>query len=217
MNWSKWISLFSLILVTGLVAYFGGVDLLFTTDIERYYEKIDGGYFYVLLLTLCLMIVQNLLTLFPILILVLFNQWLFDFWLGFLWSWIGTVIGALCVFLFAKLWFTSLIKHKRSQELFTRIRKHGIIAVFVARLIPIFPSNLINIASGLSGISLRHFFIGTVFGNLIFTFVLSLIGSGFVEEDNQSLLYWGIILVALMMWGGITYWKKGLRKREHVQ
>lgn len=214
MNWKKWFSLIFLLLVVGSVAFFGGIDLLFSNDVELYYEKVNGGIIYILLITLGLMIVQNLITLFPIVILVLLNQWLFDFWWGFAWSWIGTVIAAICVFLFAKHWFTSLIKNKRSQELFTRIRKHGIIAVFVARLIPVFPSNIINIASGLSGISLKQFLIGTLFGNMIFIFVLSLIGTGVVEENNQQLLYWGIALIALLMWGSITYWKKGLKRGE---
>ncbi|GAA0380680.1 TVP38/TMEM64 family protein [Bacillus horti] len=217
MDWKKWLISLLLLIVIGSVILFGGIDLLFSNDIELFYEKIHGGIFFVLLLTLSLMIVQNLLTVFPVVILVLLNQWLFDFWLGFFWSWAGTVIGSIIVFMFSKNWFNSLIKNKRIQELFTRIRRHGIMAVFIARLIPIFPSNLINIASGLSGIGLREFFIGTIFGNMIFVFILSLIGTGFVEENNQQFLYWGLVLVVLMAWGAYVYWKKGFKRKEQAQ
>ena len=57
------------------------------------------------------------------------------------------------------------------------------------RLLPIFPFFIINIAAGVLGVSLRHFFIGTLLGIIPGTFIYAWVGSGlgFALEQGHTL------------------------------
>jgi uncharacterized membrane protein YdjX (TVP38/TMEM64 family) len=95
------------------------------------------------------------------------------------------------------------------------MEQNGLIFVFQARIIPFVPTSLINILSGLSSIKFKHFMVGTMFGNLIFFFVLSLIPAGLMEGNMEQNILLGILLVLV---GAVVFFllKKKQKRRKQL-
>lgn len=80
---------------------------------------------------------------------------------------VGATAGALAGFALARLLGREAVEQwagprvRRGEDL---LRRHGVLGVFVARLVPIVPFTVVNYASGLSPILLRHYLLGTVPG-----------------------------------------------------
>ncbi|TAN60136.1 TVP38/TMEM64 family protein [bacterium] len=78
---------------------------------------------------------------------------------------IGATIGACVAFLAARRmgrqWVSARLKGKRLKDLDSEVARMGWKAVAVARLIPLFPYNLLNFAFGLTGIKFGHYAVAT--------------------------------------------------------
>ncbi|WP_307397663.1 TVP38/TMEM64 family protein [Paenibacillus anaericanus] len=152
------------------------------------------------------MVVQNLFTIIPLILVISVNISLFGFVNGYLWSWVSSVIGGILAFLMARYWFQDLLlKHLNPKyQKWTKVENKGFLFVFLGRVFPFAPTSLINIAAGVSAVPLRPFIIGTITGNMIFFFAISLIVKGLwsVQLENNILLILGavIVILALILW-----------------
>ncbi|MBK5491834.1 TVP38/TMEM64 family protein [Bacillus sp. TH13] len=125
----------------------------------------------------------------PILVFVFANAIAFGFWFGFLYSWIGVVIGAMLVFLiirsFGRSRFFSFVnKHERVRKTMGWIERKGFVPLFVIFCFPVGPSALINVVAGLSRISVKQFGLALAFGKFVKLFILTYIG-----YDLMSLIH----------------------------
>lgn len=125
---------------------------------------------------------------FPRLLFCSLAGFLFDFWLGLLWSHLGTLIGAYGTFLFAR-WTGPaglLEKYPRFKTLATRMENHGWFSVLLIRQLPL--SGLYNdILLGLSAVGHRDFWIGTALGFLPLGVTATLVGAGIVQANLPKL------------------------------
>jgi len=145
---------------------------------EQLLQLANHNFVLLLLITFCLMIIQNLFSVIPLLLLISINVSLFDFMYGYLWSWLTSVLGAVITFLIARSGFQRFFR-LRNQRVINRIERNGFYFVLIGKLFPLIPSSVINIAAGLSTVSFKRFAYGTLIGNLIYLSVLSLIHIGF--------------------------------------
>ncbi|MCL6518042.1 VTT domain-containing protein [Alicyclobacillus sp.] len=102
------------------------------------------------------------------------------YWPALLAAWAAATLAAI-----SKFWLERLFFQKHVQRVFSRYRgwdalvrfldKNGFVAVLITRLIPVFPSALINFASAVTGISMGAFSLATALGKLpaIMTFTLA--------------------------------------------
>lgn len=108
---------------------------------------------------------------------VMFPRWLitlaavaiFGAWAAFAYALIGVVLAALCGFVAGKLVRHDTVWHMagpRIHRLTRLLRRHGLIAVTLVRLVPIAPFIVINLVMGAMRIRLHHFVIGTILGML---------------------------------------------------
>ena len=65
-----------------------GFSLLREGDIEAFEEYLDENLFSALMLMLLFMVIQNAISMIPLVLLVSINVIVFGFWGGFLWSWV---------------------------------------------------------------------------------------------------------------------------------
>lgn len=111
-----------------------------------------------------------------IIICIIPGQWLqiaagylYGFWLGYLYSFIGAVIGSILTYNLAK-WLGRDAVHmifgeERFQEYMHKVNsKKGIIIIFLIFLIPGIPKDLCNYVAGLSDIKLKPFLIVSLIG-----------------------------------------------------
>ncbi len=165
-------------------------------------KKIMGGDFKsVLLVTMGLMIIQNLFSLVPFLLLTAFNIWLFGFIYGYFWSLIGNILGSLLVFYLARYSIHSWGQNYKDVQLKKKVEENGFSTILIARMLPIIPSSIINIAGGISNIHQKDFILSTVIGHTIFVFVLSIFSLGIISLDQQYIAYLLVSLLVLFVIG----------------
>ena len=124
---------------------------------------------------------------------------------------IGALIGETCAFLLgrylAKDWISQKIEHSQVfSALNEALNREGLKIILLTRLSPIFPFSLLNYAFGVTGISLRDYFLGSI-GMIPMTITYVYFGS-LAEDlthisDASSLVHPGIQL-SLKIFGFIA-------------
>ncbi|WP_078430577.1 TVP38/TMEM64 family protein [Alkalihalobacterium alkalinitrilicum] len=170
------------------------VSLVRNGDVESIRSTMDGSIIYKLLFSLIAMVIQNTFTIIPLILLISINVALFGFFYGFIWSWLSSIIAAIIVFITVRYFFQGWLIHKVSPKLLAKAKKKGFLYVFEARIFPFVPTSLVNIVSGLSPIQLKFFIFGTLIGNFIYFFALSLIPLGLLSLNIDKHVI-GIIIV----------------------
>ncbi|GIP31877.1 TVP38/TMEM64 family protein [Paenibacillus sp. J2TS4] len=160
--------------------------------------------------------IEALLPFLPLFIIVAGNASAYGLWLGFLYSWIGTVIGACLIFLLARRFggrFSRYIadKYPKADRFFSWIERKGFTPLFVMYCFPFTPSFFVNIAAGISTVPLRTYVASVLLGKSVMVFMMSFIG-----HDWQGLFYypWRIVLVAAVLF---ILWYAGKRVEKRYQ
>jgi len=93
---------------------------------------------------------------------------------------IGLLIGSVIAFYIARLGgkpiIVKLIGNKWLNRVDKWIEKNGVIAIFITRLVPVIPFDLISYLSGITRIKFKHYFPATVLGAFPRTFLLAVVG-----------------------------------------
>lgn len=151
----------------------------------------------------------------PLFIFVMANANAFGLWLGFLFSWVGSTIGALLVFLVVRKFgqkrlLVFISRHPKVQKLMNWVERHGFGPLFLLMCFPFTPSAVINIVAGLSKISIAQYMLALSIGKMVMIFTISFIG-----YDLHSLLTkpFRSIIVTVMIF---SLWYVGKRVEERL-
>jgi uncharacterized membrane protein YdjX (TVP38/TMEM64 family) len=113
-------------------------------------------------------------------LLTITGGFVFGPWLGTTYAVVGATIGATIVFLAARAGLAGLAT--RGGPLMSRLaagfREHGFSYLLAARLIPIFPFWLVNLAAGALGLPRGQYILGTFIGIIPVTFIYASLGNG---------------------------------------
>ncbi len=149
--------------------------------------------------------IEAFLPFLPLFIFVMANASAFGLWLGFLYSWLGSCLGALLLFLLIRKYgqkrvFSFLSKHPKVQKLMDWIDRHGFGPLFLLLCFPFTPSVVVNVVAALSKISIYQYMLAVAIGKMVMIFTIS-----FVGYDLQSLITrpyrTGIVfLVIFILW-----------------
>ncbi|GGG66076.1 TVP38/TMEM64 family protein [Paenibacillus radicis (ex Gao et al. 2016)] len=183
------------------------LHLLQNIDLEHLQRTLESYAEFGPLLGITLPLLEAFLPFLPLLVIVAANANIFGLWFGFLFSWIGVSIGALCVF-----WISRRLGHNvrarierrfpRSQKFFKWIESRGFTPLFLLACFPFSPSSLINIVSGLSSVPFRTFAIATVLGKAVMILSISLISFDISSFRQEPWRIFVTIAVILVMWFG---------------
>ncbi|EEL51802.1 MULTISPECIES: TVP38/TMEM64 family protein [Bacillus cereus group] len=155
------------------------------------------------LLGIGLPMVEAIIPALPLIVFVMANAVAFGLWFGFLYSWIGSVLGALIVFSvirrFGRTRFFSFVnKHPKVRKAMGWIERKGFAPIFILFCFPFTPSALINVVAGLSRISRKQFVLALALGKLVMVFILSYIGSdltSFIYKPVKTIIVLGVIFI----------------------
>ena len=141
----------------------------------------------------------------PLFVFIMANVNAFGFWLGFLYSWAGTILGALLVFSiirrYSKKRFLSFLrKHKKVQKPMIWIERHGFGPLFLLLCFPFTPSALVNIVAGLSRISTSQYVLAVIAGKLVMISTISFIGYDLKSMIAQPLRTIPVIIAIFILW-----------------
>lgn len=94
----------------------------------------------------------------------------------------------------------------RLAQVDARLRDHGLAAVLVVRLVPLFPYIVINYAAGLSGVRFRHYLLGSAVGMVPGSLAYAALGAYGTDP-------WGLaaaVSALLVLIVGGSYWARRL-------
>jgi uncharacterized membrane protein YdjX (TVP38/TMEM64 family) len=134
-------------------------------------------------------ILQTALSLPGATILTLAGGALFGSLWGTLYVNIGATVGATLAFLVARFLLRDWVVEKfgsRTEALDRGLRESGLSYLLFLRLVPLFPFWLINLTSGITGLPLRTYVIGTMFGIMPGSFVFANAGASLTTIDSLS-------------------------------
>lgn len=135
---------------------------------------------------------------------------------GSVYVFIGATLGATAAFIvgryLARGWVANKIAgNKKFAAIDQAVGKQGLKIVLLTRLSPIFPFNLLNYAFGITGVSLKDFFIGSlgmIPGTIMYVYIGSLAGNlariGTEAQPTNPTLQWGIRIVGFIATVAVT-------------
>lgn len=124
----------------------------------------------------------------PLVAIVTFHVQIFGTFLGFLYSWLGTVLGSFLFFLIIK---TFRIKNKRIKQI-----KFTSLMLIILISIPFMPSVVLNIIAATTNISKKKFLIVLGIGKSIMIGWLTFFGSNLKKAyENPIFLFLGLVLI----------------------
>jgi uncharacterized membrane protein YdjX (TVP38/TMEM64 family) len=142
------------------------------------------------------------LTLFPDSILAIGGGMCFGMVGGFIYTMIGASFGGALSFFLARTLghkvFNKFIK-KDISKLENAIKNKGFTLVFILRLIPLFPFDVISYAAGFSGVKFKDFALATILGTIPGIFVFINIGDKAGQTASSSFYVSIALLVVLLV------------------
>ncbi|WP_024620116.1 TVP38/TMEM64 family protein [Metaclostridioides mangenotii] len=152
---------------------------------------------------------------FPVPILALAAGLAFGLWNGTFYTIIGAGLNSAIMYYMAKFMAKDLVveflKGKLPEkwlDLFEEAdSKSGFLVVFVLRLIPLAPYNVINYGAGLTSISFKNYIVATLIGILPGTLVFLNIGDKAIDVKNPAFIV-SIALLAMLTAGSLYLAKK---------
>ncbi|MEH1959774.1 MAG: TVP38/TMEM64 family protein [Nostoc sp.] len=135
---------------------------------------------------------------------------------GSLYVFIGATLGATAAFLVGRYlvrgWVAGKIaNNKKFAAIDQAVGREGLKIVLLTRLSPIFPFNLLNYAFGITGVSLKDYFIGSVGmipGTVMYVYIGSLAGNlamiGTEAQPTNPTLQWAIRILGLIATVAVT-------------
>ncbi|MGB7443029.1 MAG: TVP38/TMEM64 family protein [Coleofasciculaceae cyanobacterium] len=145
--------------------------------------------------------------------------------LGSLYVFVGATLGATAAFLvgryLARGWVAKKIEgNQKFKAIDEAVGREGLKIVLLTRLSPVFPFNLLNYAYGLTGVSLKDYFFGSVGmipGTIMYVYIGSLAGSlatiGGESQPSNPTIQWAIRIIGFIATVAVTlYVTKVARK-----
>lgn len=209
------LTIFAAIVISVLILLYSEAgSYLLHADLDQIRQMTNDNLVLMLLILFIMMVIQNLFTLIPILLVISVNISLFGLWYGYLWSLLTSIVAATITFYAVRLWFQDVVNKRLKRGWVDKIEQKGYWYVFIGRIFPFVPTSLINIASGVSAVKVKHFIISTAIGNFVYFAILSLIADRIMFGFEQG-LYVGIAVVVIgVIVAGVWKRKKAKKKQS---
>ena len=132
-------------------------------------------------------LIESIVPILPLFVFITINFLVFGPILGFLISWIFTVLGCLFSFyLFRKKfqnWFLKKTKNsKKIKKIIALVNKIKIEQLTSIIAVPFTPAFLINIAAGLSKMPFKNFFVSLLIGKIFLVFFWGFVGTSLLQS-----------------------------------
>lgn len=149
--------------------------------------------------------IEAFLPFLPLVIFVMANASAFGLWLGFLFSWLGSCLGALLLFLVIRRYgqkriFSFLSKHPKVQKLMDWVDRHGFGPLFLLLCFPFTPSVVVNVVAAFSKISIYQYMLAVAIGKMVMIFTMSFVGYDLQSLVTQPYRTAIVFIVIFILW-----------------
>lgn len=166
--------------------------------------------------------IESFLPFLPLFVFVVANAAAYGLLKGFLYSWIGSSLGSIVVFLLIRKLgdkrIFKKIRHNKQVDKVTRwLEKHGFGPLFLLLCFPFSPSAIINVVAGLSKISTQQFILAVLLGKAVMIFSLAYVGDSFFSfaENPVRTIIVGVCIGLFWIVG--KYFEKRLQAKSKAK
>src|SRR5690625_646259 len=150
--------------------------------------------------------IEAFLPFLPLAVFVMANSVAYGLLKGFLYSWIGSFLGSISVFLIIRKYSTrrflaKVRNNKQVVRVTSWVDRHGFGLMFLLLCFPFSPSSVINIVAGLAKISNQRFILAVILGKAVMIFSLAYIGVSIFEFAKNPLKTSIIVICIVAFWG----------------
>lgn len=142
------------------------------------------------------------LTLFPDAILAIAGGLIFGLAEGSLYIMIGALFGATLSFFLARFyggWLRKKLKGEKFLNIDTQVKNNGFLIIFLLRLIPLVPFDIISYSAGFSSIRYKDFILATLFGIIPGVLVYANIGAESLNLGSNNFYFSIALLIGLIV------------------
>lgn len=166
--------------------------------------------------------IEAFLPFLPLIVFVLANGAAYGLLKGFLFSWIGSSLGSIFVFLIIrklgnKRIFKAISKNKQVDKVTSWLARHGFGPLFLLLCFPFSPSSVINVVAGLSKISTQQFILAVLLGKSVMIFSIAYIGSSIFEFAKHPVRTIIVGICIVLFWVIGKYIEKTLEKKALIK
>lgn len=143
----------------------------------------------------------------PLNVLIAINANVYGLWLGALYSWLGSCLGSLLVFLiFRRIgsrfrhWIEN--RYRFSRKIFTWVEHHGFTPIFLLSCFPFSPTTVVTFVSAVGSISLRKFMFAVLLGKAIMMIGVSAVTFDLSSLADKPLRLIVMVAAIILMWLG---------------
>lgn len=143
------------------------------------------------------------------------SGFLFGFWQGLLWAFVGATLSSILTFLLSRYLLYGFImkRYAGKYRWVDRVMEdRGWTFIVFLRLIPVLPSDFVGYIAGISHVTFSDYLLGTVIGEIPGTVVLVLLGTS-LDEIGSTTFYLSIVLAAVV-WMVPTLLRKWVDRRR---
>ncbi|HWI46757.1 MAG TPA: TVP38/TMEM64 family protein [Rummeliibacillus sp.] len=159
------------------------------------------------LLAIALPFLESFFPFLPLAAFIVANASAYGLWWGFLFSWVGAVLGSYCVFLIIRKFGKSRIlrfvtERNTVKKLIHWVEYQGFTPLFILLCFPFTPSALVNTVAGLSNLKKKRYLLTVMLAKLVMIFIISWIGSDLRALITNPIRTCLIIAIMLLLWWG---------------
>lgn len=136
-----------------------------------------------------LILLESIFPMLPLSVFITLNMMSFGSFLGFLISWLSTIVGCMLSFTLFRHFFQKKLyrvikkkEEKKFSSIMNAISNISFSNLVVLIAIPFSPAFLINIAGGLSKIKIEKFFLAIIIGKIVMVYFWGYIGKTLLES-----------------------------------
>jgi uncharacterized membrane protein YdjX (TVP38/TMEM64 family) len=139
---------------------------------------------------------------------------IFGIWQGFIYNWIGRVIGTAIAFYLGRYLGRKIIKHVVKEETIKKYDHYfekGKLLLFLAYFLPLFPDDELSYLAGFSAINPRIFLPLMAIGHVSGSLSLAYIGNGIQTIKEPMFIILSLITLIAGIWFALSYKKINLK------
>ena len=165
----------------------------------------DAGAFAPLLASF-LIVLESVLPILPLFVFITINFISFGTFLGFIISWLCTVLGCIISYYLVKKFLRNFVVKKiKNIDLLTRcmnyIENLSLTKITVILSIPFTPAFMMNIAAGLVNMNFKKFFIAILISKVFLVYFWGFIGTSLVESFQHPESLITVVIMMLIAYG----------------
>ncbi|SEB09896.1 Uncharacterized membrane protein YdjX, TVP38/TMEM64 family, SNARE-associated domain [Thalassobacillus cyri] len=161
---------------------------------------------------------EAFLPILPLVMFVLANSVAYGLLKGFLYSWIGSSVGAIIVFIIIrrlrkKRFMKFIADQKQVRKVTHWVESHGFGPLFLLMCFPFSPSAIINVVAGLSDVSRQQFVLAVLLGKSVMIFTIAYVGESITSFAQNPVKTIVVAVCITLFWVLGKFLEKWLQKK----